>query len=432
MPRSEAALADLAERFSSQFRADLGPCRRVGREAEFPVVDEHGRAADLGPLWTSLQRQPGFAAEYDRPPNRPPLVALHSRGLVISAEVGRSTLELSLGPYDDLHQLEAGLAAALARVRSAARPLGLRLLGYGIHPRSTASPRLMTPRRHYHAYLRALGRAWLSLTTTASDQVHVDIRRDEVPLAVNTLNLLSGPLIALCANSSVYAGRAGAYLSGREAVLRALGETRYGMTPRHLKGTADLVRYLCGFRCPLLFRQGRYVTPRGSFLTWLGSLSAPSQAEERWRAFLWHDHYIWNSARARVAHSTIEVRAACQQPPDETLAANALILGWVESMPAVAEYFERTLGAQAWPRLRRYRRAVLRRGLRAPEPAPGMLAHLVEMAAHGLGRRDRGEGGWLEAIRSRLAARRNPADRARAAFRRGGVAALLEAVAFDP
>jgi gamma-glutamylcysteine synthetase len=428
MLRSEAAQADLAERFEGRFRSHLGPVRRVGREAEFPIVDADGRAADLRPLWKRLQQEPGFVPEYDSPRGRRLLVALRAPGLALATEVGRSTLEISIGPYDDLRELEAGLRAALQIVGRHALPLGLHVLGYGIQPRTPASVRLMTPRRHYRAFQRAFGRSWLPLTSTASDQVHIDITRQEILPAVNAMNLLSGPLIALCANSSIYSGRAGAYLSGREALLRSLGEVRYGMTPRRLRSVSELVAYLCRFPCPVLPIGGRFRAFGRPFDEWLATGAARHTPHRRFEEFLWHDHYIWNSARARVTHSTIEVRAACQQPPGESLAANALALGWAESLEPVLEYFQRTLAEEAWPRMRQYRRAAVRDGLKADTPVRGMLAELASIAAQGLAHRARGEERWLGAVQERLARRENPAMQARRSYRRGGVKALVEAL----
>ena len=48
-------------------------------------------------------------------------------------------------------------------------------------------------------------------------------------------------------------------------------------------------------------------------------------------AFLFHEHYIWNSARLRTAYGTIEIRPACQQPWPEHMAAMALSVGLIEA-----------------------------------------------------------------------------------------------------
>ena len=427
MRPSDPLLAAIAEQYESRFQESLGPIRKVGREAEFPVVWPDGRAGGVNLLWEPLLAQGGLTPHYDDPGTRRLLVEVSEPGMMVAIEVGRCTVELSLGPYEDLWQLQAGFDRALARVVGAARERGMRLLGFGIQPRTPASQRLLTPSRHYRALRRAAGTAWLRLTTSASDQLHVDITRAEIVPAVNWMNLLSGPIIALCANSSVYAGRAGRHQAGREAFLADLGEQRYGMPPCRFDTTAEWIQYLSEFRCFVLPESTGFRRTNRPFREVLVAESKRgASTEQLFQYFLWHEHYVWNSARARVAHSTIEVRPACQQPPGESLAANALILGWVEALKEAAQFVRRTLGDDPWPAMSRYRRAAVRDGLEAPEPARGLLKGLVEIARTGLKRRGRGEELLLAPMERRLAERQSPGQRAQRTLRRSGMAALLD------
>lgn len=431
MPPSEAALEALAEDFRRGFREQLAPLRRVGIEAEFPLVTGDGRAGDIAALWPPLLEDASLQPEYDDPEARDLVVAARRPGVAIGAEVGRGTLELSLGPYDDLWELNAGLESVLARTSACAASHGQSLLGYGIQPRTPASTALMTPRRHYRALLRAAGRSWLPLTTTASSQLHIDIGRSELMRAVNVMNLLSGPLIAFAANSSVYAGRAGRFFSGREGLLAGLGEHRYGMTPRRLASPADLIGYLADFPCFVLPR-GRGFLPVGvPFRRWLAAEGAASSRADLHRDFLWHEHYVWNSARARTQHSTIEVRPACQQPPGALLAPHALSLGWAESLSDLERYFADALGADPWPAMIDYRRRAIRDGLAAEAPAEHMLAELFEIARRGLARRGRKEETFLDPIASRLELAENPGAQARTLFLRRGMQAMIRSVRIE-
>lgn len=431
MPPSEAAVEALAEDFALGFRERLGPVRRVGIEAEFPVITDDGRAGDISPLWPRLLEDSSLQPEYDDPETGGLIIAARRPGAAFGAEVGRATLELSLGPYDDLWELKAALDAALAYTSAAARTQRLALLGFGIQPRTPPSAALMTPRRHYRALLRAAGRAWLPLTTTASSQLHVDIARSELVTAVNLMNLLSGPLVAFAAHSSVYAGRAGRFLSGREALLAGLGEHRYGMTPHRLGSPADLVGYLADFACYVLPRSGTFAPVGIPFRRWLAAQAAPLSRADLVRDFLWHEHYVWNSARARTQQSTIEVRPACQQPAGALLAPHALSLGWVESLSDLEQYFSDALGPDPWPAMIRFRRQAIRLGLEAEAPIPHMLPELLEIARRGLIRRDRKEEEFLDPIAARLEQGENPALQARTLFRRRGMQALIAAVRIE-
>ncbi|MGH2399368.1 MAG: glutamate-cysteine ligase family protein, partial [bacterium] len=329
MGENQQTYGVLAERYAALFRETVRPVRRIGREAEFPIVYPDGRAGDVARMWEPLMSGGEFVPQYDDPKSQALIEALTGPEGRIEVEVGRATIELVLGPYDDLWQLEEGSRRLIRRVAQIADQVGMRLLGFGIQPRSRASSVLMTPKKRYVHLARAAGPAWWRFTTTAADQIHVDITRSEFADAVNLLNLLSAPLIALTANSSVYAGRAGRYLSGREGLLGALDKHRAGMTPGPFDSIEQFVRYICGYRCYILRHDGvfrRYNRPFEEYLRTHG----PDMD-----AYLWHEHYTWNSARPRARNSTIEIRPACQQPHDDPLVVAALALGWVEALGEV-------------------------------------------------------------------------------------------------
>lgn len=415
----------LAEEYAARFKPARSGPRLIGRELEFPLVNHDGTAGDIRRLWPRLMREDYYKVKYDDPATESLIVALHGDGVVYEAEVGLGTVELLTPACADLFELEAAARRGLAPLVRAAEAEGMHVLGFGIQPRTPRTASLMTPKKRYGALLKAIGTPWLHFATTAADQLHVDITRGELVPVLNWMNLLSAPLIALCANSSVYAGRAGRFASGREGLLGTIGMHRNGMTPRKFASLAEFVEFICAHPCYVLKQpDGSLTRYNRPFSAWLAKHGADLDA------YLWHEHYTWNSARARVEHSTIEVRPACQQPPDEMMAASALSLGLVEALPQLAEYVTRALGADPWPVMLRYRAAVVQAGVRAPEPAPRFLHHVVQAAADGLRARGRGEERFLEPIWSRLQKRRAPADEARARFQKGGIQSLLDYCTF--
>ncbi len=418
------AIGTLAERFAASFREAPRPLRLIGREAEFPVVMPDGRAGDVLRLWEPLLTQGNFSPQYDDPQTRTLIVGLHGPDGRVEVEVGRGTVELVLGPYEDLWQLGEGSARLLGRVVAAARVLGMRVLGVGIQPRTRGSLNLMTPKRRYVALQRAIGSSWFHMTTTASDQVQLDITRGELLDAINVLNLLSAPLIALTANSSVYGGRAGRYLSGREGLLRNLGEFRAGMTPGPFGSLEEFIAYICRFPCYVLSDERGFHLYNRPFEEYLKEHGADFET------YLWHEHYTWNSARARVNNSTIEIRPACQQPPEEPLAAVALSLGLVEGLAEAKAYLETVLADDFWSVMRRYRVEAIIHGIRAREPAPGFLKEVLRIAQEGLARRGRGEEIFLAPLWERLKQHTIPGDTNRQILRREGMDAFLRATAF--
>lgn len=419
-----AAIERLADRYARSFPVRLSHPRKIGREAEFPLVWPDGRAADAALLWEPLLSECGARATRDEHGSGSPIVRVDFPEAAYEVEMGRATVEVVLPAAADLIELETLSRPAIARLVRAAAAQGMYVLGYGIQPRTPPGAGLMTPKRRYLALSRAVGRPWMHFTTTASDQAQVDISRAELVGAVNLMNLLSGAIIALTANSSVYAGRIGRFVSGREGLLTGLGEHRHGMTPRRFGGLDEFLAFLCGQRCYVLPEGRRFVRYGRPFTAYLAAHGAALTAGV-WNAYLWHEHYTWNSARPRVSHATIEVRPACQQPPDESLAAAALSLGLVEALPEAAAFVDDLLGPDPWPAMAAYRRDAVRRGVRAREPAPRFLAGLVDLSARALWRRGRGEERYLEPIRGRLERRTLPADRAAAMFRGRGIEAMI-------
>ena len=79
--------------------------------------------------------------------------------------------------------------------------------------------------------LEAIGEDWLWFTVTASDQVHVDVTRDEVLPATNLCNLMAPVVVALCGNSPIYGSESSGVCSAREdRMARCQGDlNRHGM-----------------------------------------------------------------------------------------------------------------------------------------------------------------------------------------------------------
>ena len=424
MGRRQDTVAVLAGQYAARFRETLRPLRMIGREAEFPLVYPDGRAGDVFRLWEPLLARGGFETRYDDPQTRTVIVALTGAGGTIEVEVGRATVELVLGPYEDLWQLAEGTHRLLRQVAEVAHEVGMRVLGFGIQPRTRPSAALMTPKRRYRYLAQAAGEAWWHFTTTASDQVHVDITRAEIADAVNTLNLLSAPLIALTANSSVYAGRPGHYLSGREGLLGALGADRAGMTPRAFVSVEEFVAYICHYPCYVLRRGGGFREYNRPFTEYLRRHGPDIDA------YLWHEHYTWNSARPRAHTSTMEIRPACQQPHDASLVVAALGLGWVEALGELRGFLADAV-TDPWATLRQYRRAAIVQGLRATEPVKGFVEEVLRIAERGLRQRGRSEESFLEPLWRRLDQRTTPGDLARGIMRSKGMAALIDAASYQ-
>ncbi len=454
MPRSAADaervahhLAGIAARFSSGFAEGPAGWRTVGREAEYPVVRADGTAAEVSALWmplSELSAERGHPLKVKREGDL--VVALVGMHFTFFSEVGRGTIEVLTGPRDDLMELAQDHDDAMAILLDAAAALGFSVLGYGIQPRTPATGDFMMPKARYGVLLEAIGDPWLWFTLTASDQVHASIARDEVVPLSNTANLLSGVTVALTANSPIFADRVSGFMSAREGSMGEIhaAEHRHGMTGGPVADMLDLVQHFARQRFIMELRRAadgtwRHEVCPDSFASWLAQFGDDPAAAGRqpvYDAFMLHEHYIWNSARPRSNHGTLELRAACQQPwtepghdgPYPHMAASALGVGLVCAGAALGEYLDAQLGADAWPAMARYHADAIARGLAATEPAPGLVRGVLERCADALRDRGRGEEQLLTPLFSRLEAGQNPAQRAVALFERDGVGALVDSL----
>ena len=469
-PSLQCAYEALAATFAAHFPARLQGPRTIGREAEFPVVDQAGRAADIDQLWPLLMRnEKGALAPLKvkrDAVNADLIVALDGASYSYALEVGRGTIELNVGPCDTLFALESVFRTALERLVRAAAQLGWRVLGYGVQPLSPPTRELLSPKQRYHALADIMGADWIWYSVTASDQAHVDISRDEAVTLLNFGNLMAPVVVALCANSPVVAGALTGDCSAREGrMIHAPYGQRHGMIARPYADLTDFVARLSQLPA-LLRRDGERLLPDGRAFAdvlradyevdrgeWIvgGDETGhrPPVTDHCFSAFLLHDHYVWHSARLRTAYGTVELRPACQQPPHELMAAAALYLGLVEGHRQIVDYVQAALApvieervkrsekreefislSGCWPRMRQYHAQVIRAGLAAPEPAPRFLAEVLALAEAALARRGYGEERMLTPLWQRLEQRENPGQRARQIFAEEGVEGLLSKLSF--
>jgi gamma-glutamylcysteine synthetase len=424
----EAIFAALAERFAAGFAVERPALRTVGREAEFPVVDADGESVDVRRLWQTLLANPQLEPEYGPGPQRNFITGLKGPDYSYALEVGLGTIEVNTRPCADLFEIQQLMAEAVSRLVSAAARAGWRVLGYGIQPVTPPQLRIMSPKQRYLSLFRAMGEPWLWYTVTAADQLHVAVSRAEMVQLLNFGNLVTPILIALCANSPIYDGQESPYCSAREGRMAAIraNEHRHGMLVRPMASLVDFIETVSQSTY-LILRAGGDVFPSSiPFTEYLREHGAD------YAAFLFHEHYIWNSARLRAAYGTLEIRPACQQPWAENMVVAALNLGLVEAASAVSALIVETLGEDYWEKMRLYHQQVVRYGLDAPQPAPQLLQRVLALAGEALAARGRGEERLLSPLWRRVERRQNPAQRARIVFRQDGIRGLLDHVTLRP
>ncbi len=423
----DEAIDALATQFTDAFPAETPRQRTIGREAEYPVVKANGEAADARRLLEQLRATVGLVAHYDTGNDRL-IVGVDGDDYKYALEVGVGTIELNTRPCHTLFEVETIMTQAVLPIIHLAARYGWRILGYGIQPVSPPTLGMMAPKQRYQSLYRAMGAEWLWYTVTASDQCHIAIGRPELVPMLNFGNLMAPVLIALCANSPVYAGRLSRFGSAREGHMAEIhaNEHRHGMPARPYTNVADYVRTVAQATYLIARIGGEAIPISRPFTEYLQEHGAD------FPAFLFHEHYIWNSARVRSAYGTIEIRPACQQPWPEHMAAMTLSVGLIEAMPEIDAYVQGALGEDYWNIMRTYHQQAIRFGLAAPQPVPHFLETVVEFATAGLRRRSHGEEVFMAPIRNRLYRRLNPAQRVRQVFAIDGIAGLLHHASIYP
>ncbi|MCB0158787.1 MAG: hypothetical protein KDD83_11700 [Caldilineaceae bacterium] len=426
----DATIHTLATQFSAAFPPQLDGPRTIGREAEFPVVNNRGEAADVRRLWDALMAPGDLTPKFEptATPGHEFIVALHGADFSYALEVGVGTVELNTRPCRTLFELQAIQERGMERLARAAARYDWRVLGYGIQPVTPPSLRIMAPKQRYMSLYRAMGRQWLWYTVTASDQVQIDVARPEMVDLLNFGNLMTPVIIALCGNSPIFGGKPSPYCSAREGEMANIYtlEHRHGMPPRPVRDIADYVATTA---------ETTYLIVRGDHEIYPSSRPFSAYLEEHgadYAAFLFHEHYMWNSARLRTAYATIEIRPACQQPWREHMAVSALGLGLIEAAPAIHAFVKEELGPDYWAVMQDYHALAIRHGLRAPQPAVDFLPRIVDMAHAGLAARGFGEEHLLEPLYNRLARGMNPAQRIRAVYRTDGLRGLVNHATVPP
>ncbi len=409
------------ERFRSGFSSRPIPLRKVGREAEYPVVDENGHAFDISRLWGDLVG-PGLTRERA---SDGMIVGLNGLQYSYASEVGTGTIEVITGPRHDLLQLQKDHDAAVARLVAVAAQHGARVLGLGAQPLTRASAELMTPKARYQVLHRVIGDPWLTFTATASDQKHVDVAGPEVVPMTKLCNLLSPVIIALCANSSIVGGESAGVVSWRESSMGTIQPEhgRHGMPHIPAETLAHHMEMLCELP-HLMDRKDGVATPGD--LRPFADVMKGMDPDEAWRAFMVHDHYIWHSARPRSRQGTVEIRCACQQPWDSNMAVAALSVGIVSGAAEIAQFIQDTLGSDAWEIMRQWHGMTVRLGLAAPEPKDGLILGVLERARSALRARGRKEAPLIEPLFWRLQRKENPAQRFQAQLAEEGLEAVLQ------
>lgn len=405
--------------------------RTVGREAEFPCVSADGGAADvqhlLGTLHELLPHLEKTMFDDDGKQKIWSLKGSLGEGVGVveyCVEVGLGTVEIVGSPCKDLHEIARLFDTAASHLRRAASLTDIYVLGYGIQPVTAATEAFMTRRPRYVQQLHTCGPSWLSYTLTASDQCHVSMARDEVIRFSNLTNALVPVVIALCGNSSVFAGGVSDFCSAREGLMGRMREHhpwRHGMPMRPF----DSLDHWCETIC--------------SHQVWVGTAAdrgvpfavVLQEGQASFADFQSHEKSVFHSSRPRGLTCTLEQRSACQQPWQDNMVVSALSLGFVESCAELEQCLKDHFATGApgelpWKEMQQMHACAVSKGLDLGASELALISLVLELAQKGLRGRGMGEEKYLLPLVERLHSRSNPAQHAAAVFQKSGVRGLIK------
>lgn len=323
-PVRAALAADLADRaFRGPIAASMSP-RKLGAEVEFiPVESLTGRrcAIDTDGVLSTLPflRSYGSAQGWreSRTPKGTPCFTLPDGGMLTFEPGGQ--LEYSSPPCRSASTLLAVLRSAVIPLREAAAGEGIDLLAAGIDPFSPIeqAPMLLHASRYQRMaeYLARRGPAGARMMRqTAAFQVNVDFD-DEPWLRWRVLNAAAPYVVAIFANSPIYAGEPIGHQSARADAWRKLDPTRTGVPYDEQAPVEAYLEFALGAPAIFLPTLGGEHLPFGEWLT----RAQPTEAE-------WQDHLttLFPEVRPR---GHLELRSADSIAPEWYAAPLALTAG---------------------------------------------------------------------------------------------------------
>jgi glutamate--cysteine ligase len=380
LTRADLAQDLAGDAFAGPFGGSL-LSRQLGAEVEFiPVEALSGRRCPIdgeGPIPTLpfLRRFGGRQGWQEGcTPKGTPCFALPAGGTLTFEPGGQ--IEYSSPPCRSASALLSLLRSVVVPLQDAAAGEGINLLALGIDPLNSAdgAPLLIHAKRYQRMaeYLARRGPAGaLMMRQTAAFQVSLDL--DEEPwLRWRVLNAATPYVIAIFANSPIYAGESTGHQSARAAVWREVDSTRTGIP---YDGQDPVGAYLSfALAAPAIL----FPTVDGEHLPfgeWL-SRANPSLDE-------WHDHLstLFPEVRPR---GHLELRSADAIAPEWYAAPVALTAGILYD-PSALRAAEDLLGAPEPELLERAGRY----GLHDPTIAriAGDLFQLALSGCRGLGPR---------------------------------------------
>lgn len=432
--------SEIFEQYAARFKEnDEG--RSIGIEKEFPVVDaKTGFAFDVRSIFPDLIAD-GGKADYD-PFYGDSILGVNYKGVYVTTDAGWGTLELPSVPTKSIAETEANFNEWMGFLGDLIGEKGGKILGYGIQPLQSINPENWVKKRRHEVVCRTFGCVHdKNITVTSSDQNHLSVSVDEAVRVNRVMNFLSGPMIAMFANSPIWEGEVdSARLAPREHMWWFTQKNRHGVFTKNLvaeTGKRSLYKYFSHMMSMqhLVSQNCRdFFVPGASFKEFIDSQVDFEAAF--WREIPTLEGTNWVNARLRSVYGTVEVRPACQQPRESAMALAAFTLGIAENLEVAEKSIE--MFNCDMNDAEELREIAMTRGLKARYHGlennfsmSEMCAWFLKISESGLQKRNLGEEYYLQELWRRVKTETTLAEELIAIFRKDGIHALIERVAYN-
>ena len=406
-----------------------------------PVVNLNGEAVDEQ---IAIQTAEAFSAHFGFEPEHRDaegnfISAKHAEtGDILSFDCCYSNLELSFGKAAGLFEIKERFEKYVRFLNTEFAKQGYTLTGMGVNPAANINHNQPIKNERYrmlyhylHSYPKHTGEVAMRFhkrpdfgTFTSASQVQLDVRYDELIDTVNVFGLLEPYKALLFANS--YLPDYPDFLCVRnmlwEHSMQGYNPHNIGMFAKPLADTDELVDYIGTQSIYCAMRNGKYVnftpvTVNEYFSR--SSITGEYFDGERYQAIEFApqqsdlDHLRTFKFEDLTFRGTIEYRSSCCQPLSEALTVAAFHTGLKEKLPELKELLEQdnviySHGFNA----AELQKLLSKRNLPAfldEKAVEKQLLRILDLAADGLRKRQRGEESLLAPLYRRAALHTNPA-----------------------
>ena len=413
----------------------------IGVEIEMPVVNLNGEAVDEQ---IAIQTAEAFSAHFGFAPEHRDaegnfISAKHAEtGDILSFDCSYSNLELSFGKATGLFEIKERFETYIRFLNAEFAKQGYTLTGMGVNPAANVNHNQPVKNERYrmlyhylHSYPQHTGEVAMRFhdrpdfgTFTSASQVQLDVRYDGLIDTVNVFGLLEPYKALLFANS--YLPDYPDFLCVRnmlwEHSMQGYNPHNIGMFAKPLADPDELIDYIGTQSIYCAMRNGKYVnftpvTVNEYFSR--SSITGEYFDGERYQAIEFApqqsdlDHLRTFKFEDLTFRGTIEYRSSCCQPLSEAVTVAAFHTGLKEKLPELKELLEQdnviySHGFNA----AELQKLLSKRNLPAfldEKAVEKQLLRILDLAADGLRKRQRGEESLLAPLYRRAALHTNPA-----------------------